>query len=223
MIVINDISKWQGEANFQVMRQKSAGVILRAGPDSGAWEDRKFREWRDQAEAVNFPYGNYWYYLGNIPPKQQAIYWSDAIGDRHGSLGCWLDLEHNLIHENNTYLKWWDCLAYFKQLQPSAVVGIYTRASYFNDPQWKVPEKHAFRNLPLWVAHYEVEKPALPKGWSDWLLWQFSERGDGHAHGVGSHRIDMNYYKGGVGGSPTNKSTILADFGGKIVEYRKVE
>lgn len=206
------------------MREKSVGVILRAGPDSGSWEDRKFREWRKQAESLNFPYGNYWYYLGNIAPKVQAETWSSIIGNQHGALGCWLDLEHNLIHENNTYLKWWDFLAYFKQLQPSAVVGIYTRASYFNDPQWKVPAKHAFRNLPLWVAHYEVENPTLPKGWTDWLLWQYSERGDGHAHGVGSHRIDMNYYKGDIGETiPTTQgSQMTAIFGKTQTQYQEI-
>jgi len=52
MISINDISKWQDTADFRIMREKSAGVILRAGPDNGSWEDRKFREWRDQAEGV---------------------------------------------------------------------------------------------------------------------------------------------------------------------------
>lgn len=101
--IVNDISKWQGTADFTVMRQqKSAGVILRAGPDSGTWEDRQFRGWREQAEKVKLTFGNYWYYLGNIPPKQQAVYWSSIIGDRHGDLGCWLDLEHSIVHENNT-------------------------------------------------------------------------------------------------------------------------
>lgn len=217
--IVNDISKWQGTADFTVMRQKSAGVILRAGPDNGTWEDRQFRGWREQAEKVNFTFGNYWYYLGNIPPKQQAIYWSSIIGDRHGDLGCWLDLEHSIVHENNTYLKWWDCIAYFKQLQPSAVVGIYTRASFFNDPQYKVPSNHAFRNLPLWVAHYGADKPDMPKGWDDWLLWQYSENGDGHAYGVGSWRIDMNWYKGDI---VTGKvGHITAKFGNTEVEYKK--
>ncbi len=218
-VIVNDISKWQDRADFRIMRQKSAGVILRAGPDSNSWEDVRFREWRNQAESLNFPYGNYWYYLGNVSPKLQAEYWSNIIGNRHGVLGCWLDLEDAQKHEHNNYLKWWDCLAYFKQLQPSAVVGIYTRASYFNDPAWRVPSNHAFRNLPLWVAHYGAAKPDLPKGWTDWTLWQFTDSGDGLAHGVGSREIDMNYYKGDI--ITANKPDMIANFGNVKVEYQE--
>ena len=219
--VVNDISFWQESADFAKMASLSNGVILRAG--QGAWEDKRFQEFRNGAIVTGFPYGNYFYYDNDVHPKRQAEKWSSIIGREHGILGCWLDLEDSNPGQFGSYKSWWDCVAYFKQIQPEAVLGIYTRASYFNDPKYNVPVNHAFRNLPLWVAHYEVEKPTLPKGWSDWLLWQFSERGDGHAHGVGSHRIDMNWHRVEVGESPAYKSTILTDFGGKIVEYRKVE
>lgn len=216
LIPLNDISKWQDTADFRIMRERSKGVILRAGPDSGAWEDRKFGGWRDQAESIGFPYGNYWYYLGNIHPKRQAEYWSQALGERHGELGCWLDLEDSRPGAYNSYTHWWDCVAYFKQLQPSAVLGIYTRASFFDDPKFQIPVNHAFRNLPLWVAHYGVSEPKLPKGWTDWLIWQYSENGDGHAHGVGSHRIDMNWYKGDIN---SKRTRIRARFHTSELEY----
>lgn len=77
---------------------------------------------------------------------------------------------------------------------------------------------------------YNQDKGLAPVPNGDtWKYWQHTERGDGHAHGVGSHRIDLNYYNGtleqfqaefGVGESPTNKSTIQAYFDGRLVEYR---
>lgn len=218
--IVNDISFYQETADFAKMASLSKGVILRAG--QGSWEDKRFQEFRNGAELTGFPYGNYWYFDNDVHPKRQAEKWSSIIGNRHGSLGCFLDIEDSNPGQFGNYKSWWDCVAYFKQLQPDAILGIYTRASYFNDPKYQVPVNHAFRNLPLWVAHYGVDSPSLPKGWTDWLLWQWSENGDGHAHGVHSHRIDMNYYKGEVGESPTIKPTLRATFaGGKIAEYQE--
>lgn len=219
MIPINDISKWQGKADFRKMSLLSKGVILRSGVDSGSWEDRKFKGWRDEAEAMNFPYGNYWYYKNDVHPKRQAEYWAEIIGDRHGVLGCWLDLEDSLPGVYGGYKHWWDCVAYFKQLQPSAVLGIYTRATYFNESQWGVPRVHAFTNLPLWIAQYKTNKPDMPKGWTDWLIWQWTDEGDGYAHGVDSKEIDMNWYNGDL---PSYKRTrLLATFGKITAQYQE--
>jgi len=53
-----------------------------------------------------------------------------------------------------------------------------------------------FGNHPLWIAGYintpETSLPAIPKGWSEWKIWQFTEKGqiDGY---VGD--IDLNIMK----------------------------
>lgn len=199
------------------MATLSSGVILRAGPDRGSWEDVRFRQFRNDAQVVGFPFGNYWYYLNSIHPKRQAEYWSNIVGDNHGQLGCWLDLEDSLSGAYGNYASWWDCVTYFKQLQPKAEIGIYTRASYFNDPKWLVPARHAFRDMPLWIAHYKTNAPDLPKGWTDWTIWQWTDSGDGTAHGVGSKEIDCNWHKGLLN-SPNH---MTARFGDVVAEYEE--
>jgi len=220
---VNDISKWQDTADFRQMSTLSSGVILRAGPDRGSWEDIRFKRFRDDAESIGFPYGNYWYYLNAVHPKRQAEFWARIVGSRHGELGCWLDLEDSTAGTFGKYTDWWDCVQYFKQLQPTAKIGIYTRAEYFNDYKRGVPNLHAFRDMPLWIAQYKTNKPNLPKGWNDWLIWQWTDSGDGIAHGVGSKEIDCNWYKGGVGETPTPKGTLTVKYGNNVAEYRKVE
>lgn len=221
MLPINDISFWQETADFQKMAKLSKGVILRAG--QGTWEDKRFQEFRNSAELASFPYGNYWYYDNDVHPKRQAEKWASIIGTREGVLGSWLDIEDSNVGQFGNYKSWWDCVAYFKQILPNAILGIYTRASYFNDPKYNVPINHAFRNLPLWVAHYGVQSPSIPKGWTDWLIWQYSENGDGHAHGVHSHRIDMNWYKGEIVGAPPTRSILTASFNGTKVQYQETK
>ena len=214
--IVNDISFWQVKADFGVLRQKSVGVILRAG--QGFWHDTKFAEFRAGAKSAGVPFGNYWYYDNRYEPKRQAEKWADIIGNDAGELGCWIDLEDSNAGAYGTYKHWYDFDAYFKQILPTAKVGIYTRAEYFNS---RAPAQHVFRDYPLWIAHYKTNSPTLPRGWNNWVMWQFSAEGDGLAHGVGSREIDMNYYNGDeLGNSPT-PAKLLAYFDGAQVEYEQ--
>jgi len=233
MYKLPDFSFWQDDPttphgiDFTQTRKQTRGVILRCG--QGVWEDNEYEISYKNARDAGLLTGNYFYYDNRYHPKRQAEKWASIV--KVDELGCWLDLEQDLPGEYKSYKHWWDCVQYFLQLKPDAEVGIYTRASYFNDPAFNIPLNHALRHFPLWVAHYNefVTHPDLPKGWTDWEFWQFSDHGDGYAHGVGSKEIDMNRFNGteadflaryGVGETP---STMLANFQGKIVEYRKVE
>lgn len=225
MDIVTDISFWEDTADFKQMAVRSRGSILRAG--QGLFEDKRFQEFRADAKVAGFPFGNYWFYDNRVHPKRQAEKWAEVIGNDEGLLDSWLDIEHALAGDYKSYKCWWDCAAYFKQLKPNAVLGIYTRASYFNDPAFQVPSNHAFRNLPLWVAHYDPPSgsPDLPKGWADWLYWQFTDHADGHAYGVGSAEIDLNYFNGDFDtyyNQPVEvKQTLTASYGNKQVEYEK--
>ncbi len=68
---------------------------------------------------------------------------------------------------------------------------IYTSRLFF-DPN----SNHTFGMNPLWVAAYlnnpEISLPALPKGWTEWKIWQFTDKGkiDGY-----NGNIDLNVMK----------------------------
>lgn len=70
---------------------------------------------------------------------------------------------------------------------------IYTSPYYWleygsSDQYWK--------QYGLWIANYYVEQPYIPAPWTDWVLWQYTDRGDGHAYGVEALEIDLNWYNG---------------------------
>lgn len=227
--IVNDISFWQDKADFRQMSLLSKGVILRAG--QGLREDIKFQQFRTGAKEAGLPYGNYFYYDNRVPPKRQAEKWASIIGDDEGALGSWLDLEQEPYTEYKGYKHWWDCATYLLQIKPDAKLGIYTRASYFNDPAFNIPVNHGLRHYPLWVAHYNtnVSTPDLPKGWTDWEFWQYSDHGDGYAHGVGSREIDMNFFNGTevdftarYGGATYKSTTLIVKCGDKLAEYKEI-
>ena len=38
--------------------------------------------------------------------------------------------------------------------------------------------QHRWGHLPLWVANYTTAaQPAMPEGWTDWVMWQFTDKG----------------------------------------------
>lgn len=48
------------------------------------------------------------------------------------------------------------------------------------------------KECPLWVAHYDVEEPAVPGPWTDWEFWQYGvHSGPGYSKG-----IDRDRYSG---------------------------
>lgn len=67
---------------------------------------------------------------------------------------------------------------------------IYTSASWWAQC---VGSSTAFGAYPLWVASYTTT-PALPAGWSNWDLWQYSNKTT--VPGI-SGEVDGNYVRGG--------------------------
>ena len=191
MIAINDISHHQDACDFKKFKTKSHGVIFKAG--QGPWVDEKFEEFRNGAIQARVPFGTYWFYDERFEPKKQAQLWVATIKNNPGVLGAWLDLEEWKPGPFNTWVHWKECMEEFKALLPNVTIGVYTRKNYF--------DKHVGNNYayfvkhPVWVAHYTTDpKPLIPNGWQDWTIWQYSQTGDGKAHGVKSDNIDMDRY-----------------------------
>jgi lysozyme len=70
-------------------------------------------------------------------------------------------------------------------------VIVYSYKSFLDDNT-----DHSFGAYPLWVAAYvknpEVNLPVIPLGWTEWKIWQFTEKGQ-----VGGYTgdIDLNIMK----------------------------
>ncbi len=59
--------------------------------------------------------------------------------------------------------------------------------------------RYALAHYPLWVAHYGVAKPRVPKPWTDWTFWQYGEAGT--VQGCPQRgTTDTDWYSGDVAG-----------------------
>ena len=57
---------------------------------------------------------------------------------------------------------------------------VYQRIMIYGSPAYldaRLPPDHQLGTNPLWIANYKVAKPHLPRGWSDYALWQYDEKG----------------------------------------------
>lgn len=197
-----DCSFYQDDNNtpqkidFVKMREAGASfTILRAGQRT--WNDPDFADYWRAAKAADLPRGSYWYYDNDAPPKIQVDLWVKAIGADYPECGLWADFEDRtgaMYAGEKNYKEFMELL---KDRFPTMVeIGVYT-AHYF----WmeRIKDFAYWHQYPLWIANYSVDKPRVPKPWTEnkWTFWQFTDKGDGLKYGAESLNIDLNYFNGG--------------------------
>lgn len=201
-----DISFYQDDnttpekINFSTMQKKSDFVIIRAGQN--LWIDPDFRTNWKAAKEAGLPRGSYWFYDSRIDPKMQAELWRDVLDDDQGELPLFADFEEDYGGEHKGWRKWYAFLENLKNVMPGKEIVVYTAYFYWKrnapDPELHASSLEYFHQYPLWIANYGVNKPNIPAPWreDEWLLWQFTDKGDGLGYGVESLGIDLNYFNG---------------------------
>lgn len=196
-----DISFYQDDNNtpqgidFQAMAKTTSFVIIRSGQNN--WIDSDFKvNWRN-AKQAGIPRGSYWFYDSRADPKKQAQLWVDILGDDLGELPLWCDFEDRYGGIFGTWQHWYDFIEIIKQLTNGKQIGIYTGYYYWIEFTINkfIPNKSLeyFVQYPLWIAAYNNTAPLIPKPWTEWSLWQFTDKGNGKLYGVESRNIDLNY------------------------------
>ena len=118
------ISKIERYIDFHALRQKTRGVILRAGQN--LWRDKAFDvSWRNAKEA-GLLRGSYWFYDSRAHPKRQAEKWVETLGDDHGEMELWCDFEERYGGALGGWKHWYSFMETRKLLLPNKKLGVYT-------------------------------------------------------------------------------------------------
>lgn len=185
--------------DFTKLRANAGYVIIRAGQN--LWGDRDFKvNWRE-SKLVGLPRGSYWFYDSRADPKRQAEKWISMFeGNDFGELPLFGDFEDVYEGPYKGWRNWYTFLERVKELAPGKELGVYTGYYYWkeNTEGVNIPagSLNYFRQYPLWVANYGVASPLVPKPWTAWTFWQFTDNGNGPIYGVESLNIDLNYFNG---------------------------
>lgn len=184
-----DVSHHQGKIDWtKVKAGPSHFVFMKATEGTGFVSKAFATNWQAAAGLLR---GAYHFFRPSVDGDAQAKHFLNTYDPQKGDLLPVLDVEDFDGSSKSKFAGemrvWLDTVA--------AETGgkapfIYTSASFWK----KIGDPQGFQGHPLWVAHYtQAAGPNLPKGWSDYTVWQYSESGD--VDGVKTP-CDVNLFNG---------------------------
>lgn len=193
-----DVSKWQQQVDWAVVR--SAGISFAfAKASEVTFTDPTFtRNWQGMRDAGVLR-GAYQFFRPAQDPVKQADYFARLLEADPGELPPVLDVEGNDGLGNAALIqKVFAALTRIEQNLGRKPL-IYTRAGFWNPFLWDKPGHYPdwAPNYSLWVAHYTAApQPLLPKSWTRWDFWQYTETGK--VNGIKGN-VDRNRFNGTEG------------------------
>lgn len=173
-----DISTFQGTIDWGAVAQsQQIGFAYVKATEGGSFVDDQFaRNWKTSA-LRGVPRGAYHFFRFAIDPLKQADHFVSVISPTKGDLLPMVDVEvdDGVISVDAKV----DALSTFIVRVEKALGGrhmvVYTGYGFWNG---SMGGSDAFSGHPLWIAEYNDDAaPALPAGWNDWLIWQYSDAG----------------------------------------------
>jgi len=199
-----DVSYWDAGIDWPKVRATGQRFVFAKATEGDGYKDPTFDDNWLGAKSAGLLRGAYHFFHPNIDPKKQAKNFIDYVRTMNddGELPHVLDLE---VHDNQTKDKiisrakaWLDEVEKAFGRKPIIYSGQYFLQDYFSEagggpPSWA-------KDYPLWLAQYpnnyvEGMKPGLPRGWYNWTIWQYSEKGV--VNGINA-KVDLNLFNGSL-------------------------
>lgn len=183
-----DVSSYQGTVDWK--RVKAAGVVFAFARVSDGLEvvDARFAENFTEMKRAGVRRGAYQYFRASVDPQAQA----DLIVTTVRRLGL-PDLPLVADVETADGMPTEVLRERLQRWLTRVERRTRRRPIVYTSPTVGELLAGEFAAHPLWVAHYGVDCPTLPTGWSRWSFWQHSS--DGRVPGV-SGPVDLDLFAG---------------------------
>lgn len=185
-----DVSRWQRRIDWdRVAEGGHQFAAIRATIGNYYTDPRFYVNWDGAKEAGLFV-SAYHVVAPERPADSQMDRFFEVLDGRQSDMPLVLDVElsRDVSSEDIT-----QCVASCTEMVEDETARkpmIYT-ARWFWDRH--VEERPEWGDYDLWVAHYGVQEPTLPRGWKTWRLWQYSDHGQ--VTGIGA-ATDLNRFNG---------------------------
>jgi len=191
-----DVSRWQTNVDWASVQAAGMAFAFCKATQGVQVVDKFFAQNWAGIKKAGLARGAYHFYDPMLDPAQQAQLFLRTVKLEPGDLPPVLDVEQAGTASNDALIRgtktWLDAV---EQATGRKSI-IYTRASFWNErlrsssgqyPEWA-------KDYKLWTAHYtSAPNPLVPRGWTAWTFWQFTESGT--VNGVAG-KVDMNRYNG---------------------------
>jgi lysozyme len=167
-----DVSHYQGTVSWPEVHQAGIEFAFAKATDGLTWTDPQFATNWPQMKAAGVLRGAYHFFEPADDAAGQARFFLQTVQLATGDLPPALDVE--TAGSGGSAL--WEGVETWLQTV-AAATGV--QPFLYLDPTF-ADENQAPASLtayPLWIADYGTAQPALPAGWSKWLIWQHSESG----------------------------------------------
>lgn len=177
-----DVSSWQG--NFDWNGAKNGGMVFGYAriSDGLGYIDSQFGNNWSKMNAAGILRGAYQFFRPGDDATQQANMMVQKVGGKlgGGDLPCMIDVEATDGQSPATIAAkvqtWLNIVEQGTGRRPI----IYTGAYFWQD----YVQSTGFGGYPLWIAAYGPVCPSVPDGWSNWLIWQYSDGNGSLDHDV---------------------------------------
>ncbi|WP_151087170.1 glycoside hydrolase family 25 protein [Hymenobacter baengnokdamensis] len=181
-----DVSAYQGHIDWPRVAQQQVRFAFIKATEGATLRDARFaRNWRE-ARAAGILSGAYHYFQPNRDGGEQADLFIDTVPLRPGDLPPVLDVEaprfHDVAELRSEIRQWLEAVEAHYKVKPI----LYSNYAFYR----RYLAGH-FDDYPLWLAHYEVERPALPS--ERWIIWQHSD--EAYVPGIRG-TVDFNVFQG---------------------------
>ena len=166
-----DVSGWEGNVDWSLARSMIGFAYFKC-TEGTSGIDRSFAANKKGCEDAGIPHAPYHYFHPNLDAELQAQHFVSHAGDHFKRYI--LDVEKAPVVKQQLQshiIKFLDRVQSLTQVK----CAIYTSAGYWN--AWcNTPYPTWCKKYDLIVAHYTIDNhPMLPIGWTNWLLWQFTD------------------------------------------------
>ena len=189
-----DVSRYQ--AGLTIAQVKKAGyefAILRGGYSTyGAVRLKKidvaFEKFYQQAKAIGFPVGAYWYSCAKTQAEGEAeakFFYKNCLQGKKFEMPVYIDVEDSRWQANDKKGVTDAIIGFCEYLEGKGFyVGVYASLSWFNTKL----DVSRLKNYTKWVAKWVTSANSKPSvSFSAFDLWQYSDSGK-----VAGHTVDVD-------------------------------
>jgi len=167
-----DVSHYQGTVNWPGVRQAGIEFAFAKATDGLTWTDPQFAVNWPEMKAAAILRGAYHFFEPADDAAEQAHFFLQTVQLAAGDLPPALDVEK----AGSSGAALWEGVETWLQTVAAATGQqpfLYVDPTFAGE--YQAPASLAA--YPLWIADYDVAQPALPAGWSRWLIWQHTQSG----------------------------------------------
>ncbi len=197
-----DVSYWDSGIDWPKVRATGQRFVVAKATEGITYKDPTFDDNWYGAKSAGLLRGAYHFFRCNVDAKKQADYFIDYVKTvkDNGELPPVLDLETNDGISKEKIVPavkiWLDRVEGAFGKKPIIYSGQYFLQDFLVQPGGGPPPWA--KDYPLWLAQYPNQyvdgmKPTLPRGWFNYTIWQYSDKGV--VNGINAS-ADMDLFNG---------------------------